>query len=133
MATEPTEERSDKPFGDVVDDALYKQRTERLRPKSLLSFWKEMKKLHGWTKGYDSLRKQVTGEDPPQPDAMEAVAKALGISPRSFREYQVWEAKSIVEDAINDGRLSLETLLTLVEESRIENETEEAWNAEETP
>lgn len=42
---------------------------------------------------YESLRKAVTGERHPSPKIMEQVAKALGVDPSIFWEYNLWEAQ----------------------------------------
>ncbi|MCL4367688.1 MAG: helix-turn-helix domain-containing protein [Actinobacteria bacterium] len=45
--------------------------------------------VEGWS--YESLRKMLAGERTLQPDAIDAMARALDVPPAYFREYRLWQ------------------------------------------
>ncbi len=76
--------RSYKPFARALGDLLREQQADPIGRVSLYQF---LSRVPGkW--GYQSLRMMINGERTLQPEAIEAMAAALDVDPRYFREYR---------------------------------------------
>lgn len=77
---------TDKPFAEALGDLLRERRQGGpLRRISLRAFFAGVEGFE-----YEYLRKMVMGERPLRPEAIEAMAGALGVSPEYFVEYRGW-------------------------------------------
>lgn len=77
-------DRNQRPFGDVVEDALREIWGQR-RPNYA--------RLHRMIKGisYEGLRQMIAGDLAPRADVMEQVAEVIGRDPSDFKEYRLYE------------------------------------------
>lgn len=77
------EAKTNDKFARALGDILRERQNDPLGRVSLFPF---LETVEGW--GYNALRKMVNGERTLQPEAIEAMAAALDIDPRYFREYR---------------------------------------------
>jgi anthranilate phosphoribosyltransferase len=74
---------TNKPFLDALTELL---RRESGDPRSKINLTEFFKRVDGWK--YETLRKQIASERTLQPEAIEAMAEALGVAPEYFQEYR---------------------------------------------
>jgi len=84
---------SKKPFAEALTDLLRKQSGD---PRAKVSLRDFSGRVDGWK--YETLRKQIVADRKLQPEAIEAMADALGVSPEHFLEYR----QSKIQQAISD-------------------------------
>jgi hypothetical protein len=80
--------RTTRPFPEALGGLLRVQQGDPLGSISLRSFFAQIPDY-----SYDALRKMVRGTIPLQPQAIEAMAIALGVSPEYFVEYRAWQVR----------------------------------------
>lgn len=80
-----------KAFADALADLL---RQEAGDPRARVNLRQFFKRVKGWE--YETLRKQISGERTLKPEAIEAMAEALGVAPEYFVEYRRYQ----IEEAI---------------------------------
>jgi len=84
---------SEEPFPETLANLLRREQRDPLGRVRLSDFFK---RVEGWE--YETLRKQVVSERKLQPEAIEAMARALGVQPEYFIEYrrhQIEQAVSV--------------------------------------
>lgn len=84
---------SKKPFAQTLVDLLREQAGDPNAKVSLRDF---SLRVDGWK--YETLRKQIAADRKLQPEAIEAMAEALGVAPEHFLEYR----QNKIQQAIND-------------------------------
>lgn len=72
-----------KRFADALADLL---RQEAGDPRARINLREFFARVEGWE--YETLRKQISGERSLKPEAVEAMARALGVAPEYFQEYR---------------------------------------------
>lgn len=80
--------RTTRPFAEALGELLRAQQGDPLGSISLRTFFAHIPEY-----SYDALRKMVRGKIPLQPQAIEAMAAALGVSPEYFLEYRAWQVR----------------------------------------
>jgi len=80
-----------RPFAEVFPDLLRDYQQLPLGRINLRTFFAE---IPGWD--YSTLRRMVAGDITIQPAAIEEMAKVLGVSPRLFLEYRLFEVCEIL-------------------------------------
>ncbi len=84
---------SSKPFADALAELL---RQESGDPRARINLREFFRRLEGWE--YETLRKQVAGERTLQPEAIEAMASALHVTPEYFLEYRRHQIEKSISD-----------------------------------
>ena len=74
------------PFAQALGELLRARQGDPLGMISLRAFFSQ---IEGYS--YDALRKMVRGQLTLQPEAIEAMASALGVAPEYFLEYRAWQ------------------------------------------
>lgn len=82
-----------KRFADALADLLRQEAGDLHARVNLREFFA---RVEGWE--YETLRKQITGERSLKPEAMEAMAQAMGVAPEYFQEYR----KHQIDQAISN-------------------------------
>jgi anthranilate phosphoribosyltransferase len=72
-----------KPFAEALEELL---RQESGDPRARINLTEFFRRVDGWK--YETLRKQIVSERTLQPEAIEAMAEALGVAPEYFQEYR---------------------------------------------
>ncbi len=75
-----------KRFADALADLL---RQEAGDPQARINLREFFARVEGWE--YETLRKQISGERGLKPEAVEAMARALGAAPEYFQEYRKYQ------------------------------------------
>ncbi len=78
--------RSTRPFPEALGELLRVQQGDPLGSISMRAFF-----AHIPNYSYDALRKMVRGQLALQPQAIEAMARVLGVEPDYFLEYRAWK------------------------------------------
>lgn len=85
-----------RPFGAIVRDLLIERDlVTAMGNPNWSEFALQLEDVH-----YESLRKAVTGERHPGPKIMEEVAKALGVDPSIFWEYELHQAQQAFDPKV---------------------------------
>lgn len=84
---------STKPFAEALTELLREQAGD---PRTRVSLRDFSERVDGWK--YETLRKQIVADRKLQPEAIEAMAEALGVAPEHFLEYR----QNKIQQAIND-------------------------------
>ena len=82
---------TNKPFPDALTELL---RRESGDPRAKINLTEFFKRVEGWK--YETLRKQIASERTLQPEAIEAMADALGVAPEYFREYRQLQMRQAI-------------------------------------
>jgi anthranilate phosphoribosyltransferase len=72
-----------RPFAEALSELLQRERGDKAGRVNLREFFS---RVSGWE--YETLRKQISGERTLKPEAMEAMAEALGVPAEYFLEYR---------------------------------------------
>ena len=82
-----------KPFAEALGELL---RQENGDPRGRINLSEFFRRVEGWE--YETLRKQVAGERTLQPEAVEAMAAALHVTPEYFQEYRSHQIEKAITD-----------------------------------
>ncbi len=80
-----------KRFSDALADLL---RREAGDPHARINLREFFGRVKGWE--YETLRKQIAGERALKPEAIEAMAAALGVAPEYFQEYRRYQTERAI-------------------------------------
>jgi uncharacterized protein YcaQ len=94
MRTTTPPERTDQSFAEALGGLLReRQQTGPLGAVNLREFFEE---VGGWS--YEHLRMMVNGQRRLKPEAIEAMAHALGVAPEYFREYRIHRLDQLIDE-----------------------------------
>jgi len=81
------------PFSEALTELL---RRDSGDPRARVNLREFFRRVEGWE--YETLRKQVSAERTLQPEAIEAMAEALGVAPEYFQEYRRYQIEHAIAD-----------------------------------